>query len=220
MKIRERRYASFMKRACALVLALCACSDPQTTATPDADVPDVSAVWTGMVRVPAGDFMMGCNDAIDTQCNPDEKPQHLVRLDTFDIDRAEVRADDYQKCVDAQKCGAAIFGTTLGVDRPVVGVTGFDATAYCAWVGKRLPTEAEWEKAARGTDGRIYPWGNDPPTWISRTTKRAVTRPRPRRRISIRSSHTSAARALTARSTWRATRPSSSRTTTTPAFTR
>jgi formylglycine-generating enzyme required for sulfatase activity len=115
-----------------------------------------------VVDIPAGRFLMG-NDT-----GPgNERPQRLVYLDAFEIDRYEVTNVQYRRFLQATgqeppphwsgddyPPGQAVY--------PVVGVTWEDADAYCAWIGRRLPTEAEWEKACRGTDGRVYPWGD---TW-------------------------------------------------------
>jgi formylglycine-generating enzyme required for sulfatase activity len=113
-----------------------------------------------MVYVPAGEFLMGAT--ADDATQDDEKPQHRVYLDAYWIDRTEVTAAQHQRCVQAGKCAAPECSTEQE-DRPVACVSWQDAADYCAWAGRRLPTEAEWEKAARGTDGRKYPWGNDAP---------------------------------------------------------
>jgi len=118
-----------------------------------------------MVTIPAGEFWMGCNDAVDEQCDYDERPFHRVYLDGYEIDRTEVTMSAYALCVDAGVCRSPVhplaFTPVASPEHPVVSLDWSDAAAYCRWVGKRLPTEAEWEKAARGTDGRRYPWGNE-----------------------------------------------------------
>ncbi|MBM4138558.1 MAG: hypothetical protein FJ244_03645 [Nitrospira sp.] len=115
-----------------------------------------------MVLVPAGDFTMGSNEGSDN-----EKPEHKVFLNTYYIDVYEVTVGQYAKFLDAVSTYPPPMWSTMDErphqNRPVVNVDWEDANNYCKWAGKRLPTEAEWEKAARGTDGRIYPWGNDPP---------------------------------------------------------
>jgi eukaryotic-like serine/threonine-protein kinase len=115
----------------------------------------------GMVQVyvPAGDFLMGAVDS-DKYASSDEKPQHTVYLDAFWIDKTEVTNILYQKCVKAGACINTSESHNQGANYPVIRVNWNQASAYCKWVGRRLPSEAEWEKAARGTDGRLYPWGN------------------------------------------------------------
>ncbi len=122
-----------------------------------------------MVEIPAGEFWMGCNEDVDQACNQDEKPGRLVYLDAYAIDPYEVTVADYQRCLDASACSAEGL-TALNscnwnerghLNHPVNCVNWEQAQAYCQWAGKRLPTEAEWEKAARGTQKFVYPWGNE-----------------------------------------------------------
>jgi formylglycine-generating enzyme required for sulfatase activity len=118
-----------------------------------------------MVLVPAGEFTMGSNDGSD-----DEKPVHQVSLDAYYLDKYEVTVGQYAKFLKATGFNGPPMWTTMDQPshqtRPIVNVDWSDASNYCEWAGKRLPTEAEWEKAARGTDGRIYPWGNEPPNTL------------------------------------------------------
>ena len=115
-----------------------------------------------MVTVPAGTFPMGA----DLAPPGDESPLHMVTLPAFLIYRYEVTNADYRKCVQAGLCDEPqdlrFYADADAADHPVVFVTWYDADAYCSWLDERLPTEAEWEKAARGTDGRDYPWGSEP----------------------------------------------------------
>ncbi len=119
-----------------------------------------------MVYVPAGDFPMGSNDGDD-----DEKPMHFVYLDAYWIDQTEVTNAMYALCVQAGVCPlpddlssstrSSYYGNSQFDSYPVINVSWYNAITYCTWADRRLPTEAEWEKAARGVDGRKYPWGND-----------------------------------------------------------
>jgi formylglycine-generating enzyme required for sulfatase activity len=157
---------------------------------------------TGMVEVPASEFIMGTpDDWVDPykQNHQAEKPQHRAYLDTFYIDKYEVTNEQYaaflsdlgrstEACEGGNTCAGVRFeGIPYATDSmimeypgkpkssyramadyeryPVYMVSWYGAKTYCAWLGKRLPTEAEWEKAARGTDGQRYPWGNE---WDSR----------------------------------------------------
>ena len=120
-----------------------------------------------MVYVPAGDFLMGSPDGVGDE---DEHPQHTVYLDAFWIDRTEVTNAMYAECVAEGVCTepadfssytrSSYYGNSTYADYPVVYVDWFQAKAYCEWAGRSLPTEAQWEKAARGVDGETYPWGN------------------------------------------------------------
>ena len=127
---------------------------------PAPEKPPAPAVPEGMVAVAAGTYTIGRDGA-----DPLEQPEHKADLPPFYIDRAEVTNAAYKIFVDAtgHRAPSNWNGTRFPEgrgDSPVTGVTWQDAADYAAWAGKRLPTEAEWEAAARGTDGRIYPWGN------------------------------------------------------------
>ncbi|MGC4099367.1 MAG: formylglycine-generating enzyme family protein [Nitrospira sp.] len=125
--------------------------------------PGEDPISAEMVTIPAGPFVRGTESG-----GFDEQPQRTIHLDAFSIDRYEVTNHQYQQFVLAtghRKPGlparyAKSGGRMKGVNQPVVYVSWDDATEYCRWIGKRLPTEAEWEKAMRGGDGRLWPWGN------------------------------------------------------------
>ncbi len=119
------------------------------------------AVPEGMACVPAGPFVRGADDG-----DADERPRAQVELDAFFIDLHEVTYAEYQACVAAKACTRAgpNYKGFSGERQPMLGLNWFQAQAFCTWRGKRWPTEAEWEKAARGLDGRIFPWGDEPAT--------------------------------------------------------
>lgn len=122
-----------------------------------------------MVTIPAGEFLMGTPEG---KGRADEWPQRSVYLDAFAIDQVEVTNERYLAFVATtghrnppNPYGTGPLQSAKGIEQlPVVQTTWYDAKAYCSWAKKRLPTEAEWEKAARGTDGRLFPWGNEPAT--------------------------------------------------------
>jgi formylglycine-generating enzyme required for sulfatase activity len=120
-----------------------------------------------MLLVPAGAFTMGA----DKGGEEDERPAHEVKLAAFWLDKTEVTQRAYFECVDKKACASPDMGQLTrfggvfrGPNKPVVAVSWSDARAYCTFRGKRLPREAEFERAVRGDDARQFPWGNDPPT--------------------------------------------------------
>jgi serine/threonine-protein kinase len=158
-----------------LVLSSCSQIQPELTLTAlsSATVPSFGIGSTiisdkdGMtlVYVPAGEFTMG------SEIYGDEQPIHPVYLDAFWIDQTEVTVSMYSMCVEAGTCSKPenissatrprYYGNPDFDNYPVIYVSWSMAKTYCEWTGRRLPTEAEWEKAARGTDGRTYPWGEE-----------------------------------------------------------
>lgn len=141
------------------------------------DSPEVKAEATGtpqeflgkdgapMVLIPAGEFVMGSPDGEGLD---NEQPEHKVWVDAFYLDKFEVTNARYEKFMEETGRARPKFWEQLDLtvhgELPVIGVSWHDAKAYCEWAEKRLPTEAEWEYAARGTDRRRYPWGNAAPT--------------------------------------------------------
>jgi len=148
-----------------------------------------------LMFVPAGSFSRGVNDnMIDillSQCSrcesrnfEDASPIRELYLDAFWIHQTEVTNAQYRQCVESGACDppddigsrtrTSYYGSPDYADHPVVYVSWGDAGSYCRWIGGRLPTEAEWEKAARGTDGRLYPWGNNPSRGANSNVERYV----------------------------------------------
>ena len=116
---------------------------------------------TPMALVPRGEFVMGSNERWD-----DEAPEYIESVETFHIDLHEVTNANYHLFASATKREPPYHWSEGNIpagkeDHPVIYVSWHDANAYCKWSGKRLPTEQEWEKAARGENGNIYPWGNE-----------------------------------------------------------
>ena len=132
----------------------------------------ITIIEPELILIPAGDFQMGCDPTHNNSypCKNYVLPLHSVYLDTYKIDKYEVTNAQYARCVRAGACVVpesepsdfykSNYKNPAYVNHPVVFVSWQDAVNYCTWAGKRLPTEAEWEKAARGTTIRVYPWGD------------------------------------------------------------
>ncbi len=143
----------------AAVIAAPAHAPPEAACAPSPDK---------MACIPGGPFLRGADTGPDRA-----RPQQEVRVSTFYMDTHEVTHAQYQACFKVGRCARArpIYRDFDRPEQPMVGVSWFDSVQYCEAHGKHLPTEAEWEKAARGTDGRRYPWGDD-----KATCERAVIR--------------------------------------------
>jgi formylglycine-generating enzyme required for sulfatase activity len=128
--------------------------------------------WS-MALVPAGEFTMG-----SSMGSADEQPEHRVSVGAFYMDLYQVSIRQYARFVEATHHDVppdwSVMNRPQHYDRPIANVDWADAVTYCKWAGKRLPTEAEWEKAARGTDGRTYPWGNVHPTRLHATAGKEI----------------------------------------------
>lgn len=155
-------------------------TQPRATSTPvptnpPAPIPEGQITVGETVEIPGASFMMGCNGEINGNlgCPDSELPYHEVTLPTYIIDRFEVTNSQYKACVDAGICEAPKSKASktredyfINPDYdlyPVIQVTYEDAQTYCEWTGMRLPTEAEWELAARSLYANLYPWGNEDP---------------------------------------------------------
>ncbi len=145
---------------------------PNSTETAEPPTPELPIIGVAMndgmpeVYVPAGEFLMG-----NAGGDEEEQPPHVVYLDEFWIDQTEVTNMMYRICVEAGLCNEPTmpsfhpaYTDPSTLNHPVIHVSWDDAKTYCEWAERRLPTEAEWEKAARGFDERLYPWGNSEPT--------------------------------------------------------
>jgi iron(II)-dependent oxidoreductase len=142
-------------------------SPPTPPASPASPLPDGAE---DMAAIPGGTWQLGCDPTTDRGCEADARPVRAVTLSPFWIDRHEVTVDHYRACVRAGACkpprggGYCTWDQAGGGDLPLTCVTWDQAQTYCAWRGKRLPTEAEWERAARGPLNHPHPWGDAPPS--------------------------------------------------------
>lgn len=148
----------------ALLLLLIHCQRVENQA-----ISECGKAYPKMKCIPAGNFIRGSN-----VYEKDEKPEQTIYVSEFYMDTYEVTNEDFNKCIDAGKCKECLKNKTcnyigprygkpyMGQKQPIAGVSWYTAKEYCEYMGKRLPTEAEWEKAARGVNGDIYSWGNEP----------------------------------------------------------
>jgi len=176
---RMKRFSVVLPSVVILIFLLSSCVKPTTVPIPSTTTQELVIGSTQvspkdgmvMVFVPAGDFVMGSPEG---EGNSDEYPQHMVTLDAYWIDQSEVTNGKYAQCVADGACTNpsvnsssirdSYYGNETYDNYPVIYVHWSDAKDYCSWAGRRLPTEAEWEKAARGSEGQIYPWGDESPS--------------------------------------------------------
>lgn len=170
----DQRAARRTVRLALVVLAMAVAGCTQPGAAPVAEAPAMRAV-------PAGKALVGCNAAVDAECEDDEPAGELVEMPAYEIDTTEVTVAQYRACVEAGVCSArglelpssgtadqpelawtCNWGKPDRDRHPINCIDWEAAVTFCTWAGKHLPTPNEWERAARGTDGRRYPWGNDP----------------------------------------------------------
>lgn len=170
-KMTAEAFTALSAAATQTAMAPTATPVPTSTPEPAAGMVQISPVdGAEMVYIPAGVFWMGAQQN-DPEAQLQELPIHEVMLDGYWIDKEFVTNEMYMRCVESGRCSGLVshddinpnYGKPEFMDYPAVYATWDQAKAYCEAVGRRLPTEAEWEKAARGTDGRLYPWGNTPP---------------------------------------------------------
>lgn len=136
-------------------LAISACGTPPNPGAPDIET----------TLIPEGSFTMGCDPAEDAECAADETPAREIFLASFEITTYEITQAQYRECMRDQACSTpqCDWDPMDRPDYPVSCVRWQQAEEFCAWAGMELPTEAQWEKAARGDDGRLYPWGDEAP---------------------------------------------------------
>ena len=151
-------------------------------ATPELNIP----IEDLLVYIPAGSFYMGSDQDADPLAEEDEVPLHNVLLPGFFIYRNEVSNGLYKQCVAAGVCSnpeifdegpSTHYNDPAYAEYPVVGVNWDQANAFCSWADSRLPTEAEWEKTARGEFGNLYPWGDDSPSCSLNNMEGCITDP-------------------------------------------
>jgi formylglycine-generating enzyme required for sulfatase activity len=155
--VREGNFSTLLLR---YELAAFDIGKPSSNIPVDTKTSDLDGMM--QVYIPAGEFIMGSNEDPKSK----EYPEHPVYLNAFWMDKYEVSNAMYEKCVASGACWEPVprlnpyYGKWVYRNLPVVYVNWYAAEAYCTWAGRHLPTEAEWEKAVRGTDARYFPWGN------------------------------------------------------------